>query len=187
MNWESTIVKSLNNWGTGHVNLVDFLANKFVYIAILLGVVTFIYSEIKHSTKPFWTPLNLRVTIAQGLLTVAFPVLVATIISEIFSKIWDRQRPFAANPEIKLLFPHASDGGFPSHHMVFTVALGVCVLTFHRNIGGVILALAIISGIFRVIAGIHYPSDVIFGILLGILIPVLFRKFLVLLHVSTRR
>jgi membrane-associated phospholipid phosphatase len=187
MNWESTVVLDLNKWGQNHANLVDFIANKFVYIAIALGLLTFVYSEIKHSTKPFWTTLNLRVTIAQGLLTVAFPVIIATVISEIFSKLWDRQRPFAANSEIKLLFPHANDGGFPSHHMVFTVALAICVLSFHRNVGVIILGLAVLSGIFRIIAGIHYPSDVVFGILLGALVPWLFAKFLTLIKVSTRR
>ena len=187
MNWETSIVKSWNTWGEGHASLVKFVANDFVYIAIALGVLTFFYSQIKHSTKPVLSPLNLRIILAEGLLGVAFPVIIATVVSEILSKIFDRARPFAAHSDIKLLFPHAADGGFPSHHMVFTMALAVCVLSFHRNIGTILVILTVVSGIFRVVAGIHYPTDIFVGMLIGAVVPALFKKFLDLLHISLNR
>jgi membrane-associated phospholipid phosphatase len=187
MNWETSIVKSWNTWGASHLSLVKFIANDFVYLAIALGLATFLYSQIKHSTKPFLSALNIRITIAEGLLGVAFPVIVATVLSEILSKLFDRARPFVAHPDIKLLFPHGTDGGFPSHHMVFTMALAVCVLSFHRNIGTILVIMTVLSGIFRVVAGIHYPTDIFVGILIGAIIPPLFKKFLDLLHISLKR
>ena len=52
MNFETSIVKSLNHWGAHHAGLVKFVANDFVYLAILLGVLTFLYIEIVNANAP---------------------------------------------------------------------------------------------------------------------------------------
>ena len=51
--------------------------------------------------------------------------------------------------------------------MTFTIALGVAVMFFSRKMGFAIIVLAIASGIARIAAGIHYPSDILAGALLG--------------------
>jgi membrane-associated phospholipid phosphatase len=71
--------------------------------------------------------------------------------------------------------------------MVFTVALALCVIGFHRNVGAIILILAIISGFGRMAAGIHYPTDLIVGFGLGLVVPYLFGKFLAKLKISRKR
>ena len=114
MNFETSIVKSLNNWGAHHAGLVKFVANDFVYLAILLGVLTFLYIEYKVAVKPLFSPFNIRKLIADGALWLALPMVVAVVLSELLSKAFDRARPFVAHPnEIKALFPHSMDGGFP--------------------------------------------------------------------------
>ena len=82
---------------------------------------------------------------------------------------------------------HANDGGMPSHHMVFTAALAYCVIGFHRNIGSVILLMALISGVGRMAAGIHYPTDLIVGFGIGLAVPYLFGKLLAALKISRKR
>ena len=186
MNWESSLVHNLNTWGVSHQSLVKLIANDFVYIAIALGIITFLYDQIRYSTKPFLSPLNIRVLITDGLLNLAFPVGLATIVSEIISKSVNRARPFITDGATNFL-NHANDGGMPSHHMVFTIALALCVIGFHRNIGVIILIMALISGVGRMAAGIHYPTDLIVGIGLGLLIPYLFDKFLDTLKISRKR
>ena len=186
MNWESSLVHSLNTWGLNHQSFTKLIANDFVYIAIVLGALTFLYDQVRYSTKPFLSPLNIKVLITDGLLNIAIPVGLATIISEIISKSVNRARPFISD-EVKNFLNHANDGGMPSHHMVFTIALAYCVIGFHRNIGIIILALALISGVGRMAAGIHYPTDIIVGIALGLLIPYLFGKFLTALKISRKR
>ena len=179
MNFETSIVKSLNHWGANHVGLVKFVANDFVYLAILLGLLTFLYIEWKVAVEPLFSAFNIRKVIADGALWLALPMVVAVVLSELLSKIFDRTRPFVAHPnEIKALFPHGADGGFPSHHMVFTVALAVCVIEMHDRVGWIVIAMAVISGIARVMAGIHYPSDIVVGILIGAVIPPLTAKVL---------
>ena len=188
MNWESSWVKHLNDWGVAHQSLTKLIANDFVYIVIAVGLLTFLYDQIRYSTKPFLSPLNIRVLITDGLLNIAIPVGLATFISEVISKTVDRARPFVSDSSfVKNFLNHAADGGMPSHHMVFTIALAYCVIGFHRNIGLIIFALALISGIGRIAAGIHYPTDVIVGIGVGLLIPYLFGKFLSALKISRKR
>ena len=85
MNWESSLVHSLNTWGLNHQSFTKLIANDFVYIAIVLGALTFLYDQIRYSTKPFLSPLNIKVLITDGLLNIAIPVGLATIISEIIS------------------------------------------------------------------------------------------------------
>ena len=187
MNWESSLVHYLNNWGVKNQDFVNLIANKFVYIAIALGFITFLYDQIRYSTKPFFSPLNIRVLITDGLLNLAFPVGLATLVAEIFSKYTDRARPFTFPNEAVNFLNHAADGGMPSHHMVFIVALSYCVIGFHRNIGVVILLMAIISGIGRMAAGIHSPTDLIVGIFIGVSVPYLFGKFLGKLKISRQR
>lgn len=186
MNWESSLVHNLNTWGLGHQSFVKLIANDFVYIAIALGLLTFIYDQIRYSTKPFLSPLNIRVMITNSLLNVAFPVGVATVFSEIISKSVNRARPFITDGANNFL-NHANDGGMPSHHMVFTVALAYCVIGFHRNVGIIILAMALLSGIGRMAAGINYPTDLIVGIALGLVVSYIYGKFLAKLKISRKR
>jgi membrane-associated phospholipid phosphatase len=186
MNWESTLVKNLNTWGVAHQGLTKLIANDFVYIAVALGLITFLYDQIRYSTKPFFSPLNIRELVTDGLLNITFPVGLAVLVSEIISKYVNRARPFVTD-NFNNFLKHSADGGMPSHHMVFTVALAYCVIGFHRNIGGVILALALFSGIGRMAAAIHYPTDIIVGFALGLLVPYLYGRALNKLKISRKR
>jgi membrane-associated phospholipid phosphatase len=186
MNWESSLVHHLNTWGVNHQAFVKFIANDFVYIAVIIGLLTFLYDQIRYSTKPFFSPLNIRVLITDSLLNIAFPVGISAIFSEIISKSVNRARPFVTDHATNFL-NHANDGGMPSHHMVFIVALGFCVVNFHRNIGIIILLMAVISGVGRLAAGIHYPTDLVVGIALGLAIPYIYGKLLNKLKISRKR
>ena len=77
---------------------------------------------------------------------------------------------------IKLLVLHGADGGMPSHHVVFMVAVAVMIYSIDRKMGYILLLITLISGIARVSAGIHYPSDILAGALLGWIIPTIYLR-----------
>ena len=114
MNWEGSLVHNLNSWGIHHQGFVKLISNDFVYIAIALGLLTFLYDQIRYSTKPFLSPLNIRVLITDGLLNLAIPVGLATFISEMISKSVNRARPFITDGATNFL-NHSNDGGMPKH------------------------------------------------------------------------
>lgn len=164
------ITRTLNHWGEHQVGLIKVAANDLVYLVIVLAGIWFV-TWMFRLHQPL---INVRTLftdmLLKGIMIFAIPVGVATVSSELISKFYVRQRPFIAMPGIKLLVPHGADGGMPSHHMVFMAAAVTIVHFYDRRFATILFALTLISGIARVSAGIHYPSDVIVGICLGWLV-----------------
>src|SRR3954469_8662079 len=107
---------------------------------------------------------ELRRTVVAAGLSAAVGLLVA----QLLSRVIDRPRPFVADPsQVHLFVPHPIDSGFPSDHATAAFAIGVAVLLRHRVAGIVVLVLAALLAVGRVAIGVHYPSDVLAGGLLG--------------------
>lgn len=60
-----------------------------------------------------------------------------------------------------------SSCGMPSGHAAFMFALATTMYSFDRKAGQILFMLAIITGVARVIAGVHYWYDIVGGALLG--------------------
>jgi undecaprenyl-diphosphatase len=98
---------------------------------------------------------------------------VALAIGQVVARLVDRPRPFVADPGAVHLFAHhVADPGFPSDHATAAFAIGVALLLRQRTWGIVVLVLASILAFGRVAMGVHYPSDVLAGALLGTLVAV---------------
>jgi len=79
-----------------------------------------------------------------------------------------RPRPFLVLPAHVLAGTPAHDPSFPSDHAAFTSAIGITLLLggmVKWGAAGLLGAFAI--GTSRVIVGVHYPSDVLGGVLVG--------------------
>ena len=120
---------------------------------------------------------RIKMAITDSFFTLGIPIGVAVIVSEGLSTIFDRARPFVANKEITLLVPHNADGGFPSHHMTVMVVIAVSLWFRNHNLGKILFSLALISGLARIGAGIHYPSDIIAGLVIGWISALLINRF----------
>ena len=83
--------------------------------------------------------------------------------------IYLRPRPFVAL-EIESLIDHAANGSLPSMHAVSAFVIGMVVWYTHKRVGRYVLALATITGVSRVMVGVHYPLDIVVGGILAILI-----------------
>ena len=179
MSIESSWVKTLNTWGENHLSLVRVCSNDLVYLVILLSALWFFAKVLRaHPIKSGWKDFIAKLLL-KGLVILAIPVAIATFISESISAIYLRQRPFVAVPNVKLLVPHGADGGMPSHHIVFMAALITTVFFYERRFATVLAILTLITGVARVIAGIHYPSDIVAGAVVGAGIAYIYRRALV--------
>ena len=89
------------------------------------------------------------------------------IIVEIIRFFWYRPRPFVGN-SVNLLLDHSANGSFPSGHAAFYFAFATVVFFCNKKIGTLLFLFAFLISVFRVFAGIHWPSDILAGALIGI-------------------
>ena len=100
------------------------------------------------------------------------------MITELIRFIWHRPRPFVAH-QVNQLIEHSASGSFPSGHIAFLFALAMTVYFFNIKIGWIFLCLSFLVGLARVFVGIHYPLDILGGIIVGIT-SVIFIRFLII-------
>lgn len=100
--------------------------------------------------------------------TIALTFIVYSVINLGLPQDW-RISPQLVADGIKPLIPHPLDNSFPSGHALFSAALFVGLFCFLRNRW--LLAITAILGLItvsaRVMGGVHYPLDIIGGLVFG--------------------
>ncbi|WP_235960237.1 undecaprenyl-diphosphatase [Paenibacillus silvestris] len=104
-----------------------------------------------------------RQMVAQSLISAC----VAFACSGIIGYFFYRDRPFVTHSVLQLI-EHPANTSFPSDHATGAFVIAASIWMFRRKEGAVWLALAACIAFSRVWTGIHYPSDVVAGALLGI-------------------
>ena len=164
---DTSLVHSLNSWALSHQQLVAIAANDLVYLVILLGGMWSLFHSYQY-IRPFAFSQFLVRGVIDGLFVLLIPVGVATMISELISRLYLRQRPFVSLPGIQLLSPHSPDGGMPSHHTVFMIGIATAIYIYNRSLGIILGLITLVSAVARVAAGIHFPTDILAGLVIGI-------------------
>ncbi|OGZ24232.1 MAG: hypothetical protein A2896_00065 [Candidatus Nealsonbacteria bacterium RIFCSPLOWO2_01_FULL_43_32] len=108
----------------------------------------------------FW---GKRRTILQAFMAV---VLARFGIVELIRLFWLRPRPFVEN-NVSLLLEH-NGASFPSGHAAFFFALSFIVYQYNKKAGIGFFVASFFISIARVFVGIHWPSDILAGALVGI-------------------
>lgn len=83
---------------------------------------------------------------------------------------WFRTRPYVSLDEIELLFYKATDPAFPSNPVAIGFAAGAAAWMVNRKFGYWLFAAALLYGFSRVYAGVFYPTDVLGGAAVGIIV-----------------
>ena len=93
------------------------------------------------------------------------------IIVTVFRYLINRPRPYETFQMDPVIPKDTKGKSFPSRHVFSAtmIAMTYLLLSPWAPLGWFLLAIAVCLGVVRVIGGIHYISDVVAGILLGVL------------------
>ncbi len=87
-----------------------------------------------------------------------------------------RSRPEYTLSNVRLLVPHQGSPSFPSNHAGNCFAAAVTLGFFFPSLSGVALFVALMVAYSRVYVGVHFPLDVMGGMLLGWIMALLVYK-----------
>ncbi len=169
MNWDYYLSNKINGLVGKSIildNLGIILAQYLAYILIAWVIIYILYRIIKHwDWKPFWL-ISLSVFLGRF------------VIVEIIRLIYYKPRPFISFPEIQTLINHSNSSSIPSGHATSFFALAIALYFLNKKLGITMFILASLIGIARIFVGVHYPLDILTGILIGILSGIFVFKIL---------
>ncbi|MCH7551998.1 phosphatase PAP2 family protein [Patescibacteria group bacterium] len=143
-------------------SIIVFLGEYLAYI-LAAGVLVFWWQNRKTHPKFLWQ-------------AIAAAILSRGIITEAVRLFWERPRPFIEN-NMAPLIEHAASSSFPSGHAAFFFALGTILWFYNKKAGTLfLLGAAILSGA-RVLAFLHWPSDILAGAVIGIVSAIVIMQF----------
>ena len=93
--------------------------------------------------------------------------LVAWVFAHIVKGFIPASRPFEINGRAPLTFTFPDSGSFPSGHSAFVFAMAIAVFLHNKRLGIVYLILAMLVGLGRIFANVHFPVDILMGAILG--------------------
>lgn len=101
-------------------------------------------------------------------LIAGFAAVFAYATNYLISLVYFRVRPFAALMDVhQLIVKEATEKSFPSDHAALAFAIAIAVLLAHRKWGVAMLVMAVLVAFGRVFVGVHYPTDILVGALVG--------------------
>jgi len=121
-----------------------------------------------------WIAMTVVMLFFKQTRKMAISMIFALMLSVIFTNLIiknavGRVRPYVVNDGLSLIVKAATDASFPSGHTTASFAAAVAFFMHRKKAGIPMLILAALIGISRLYVNIHYPTDVIIGVVLGIL------------------
>lgn len=142
----------LSIWGDA---LIVFFARWYFYIVLAV----FVYAA--------WQGYR---GIASNLYNYAVALIAALIarfgVAEIIRYFYHHDRPYVAIAGLPHLLTDNAYS-FPSGHTIFLFALGAVSHFFNKKLAYFLYVSGLVIGLARVAAGVHYPSDIVGGIIIG--------------------
>jgi undecaprenyl-diphosphatase len=151
-----------------HVSGSEFLKG----IAIVTVYWYLLFEHAKQQTEP--NKVEARATLLTVLILVVPAMVVARALAGMLPY---RERPFF-DPALHFQWPYNVDAdqfirwsSFPSDHAALFAALAMGIFFYSRRVGAAVFAyVVLVTFVPRIYMGYHWPSDILAGLALGILV-----------------
>lgn len=159
MNIDWTVTAALNAWA-GRSAVLDALGIGLAQYALGLFGVLLIAAWV-------WPgPIERRRARQRYVLGAVLALGGALLTAHLLGVFFYRARPFVDHA-VTLLIDHPPDASFPSDHLAVAGALIVALWPILRRTRWLWLGLSAAIGLARLFVGVHYPTDILGGFLLG--------------------
>jgi undecaprenyl-diphosphatase len=98
-----------------------------------------------------------------------FSALLALGINMLIGFAWFRNRPYVDHPEVHQVIATTPDASFPSDHAAGSFSIAAGILVARPLAGKILTVLAVLLSLSRLYVGVHYPTDVLGGMLIGLI------------------
>ena len=147
----------------------------FIQSSMRTGFMDYIMPIISHMGDAglIWIVLSIGLIIHKKTRKIGLVIIIALVLNGIICNIIlkpmvGRIRPFDVNTSIKLLINKPSDFSFPSGHTSASFVVASVLFFRKSKLFVPSLILGILIGFSRLYLYVHYPSDVLAGLILGI-------------------
>jgi undecaprenyl-diphosphatase len=172
------------------MNILTLDKSLFLFINGFVGKFFPFDSLIKLVVNEYFVPVTLALILLylwfvpsketsknqKNVLIASISVGLVDLIIELANRLFVRVRPFT-ELHANLLFYKPTDPSFPSNAATVSFAIATAIFLANKKIGAAALIIAGFYAFSRVYAGVHYPSDVLSGALLGVATTYFISKF----------
>jgi undecaprenyl-diphosphatase len=127
----------------------------------------------------FWPKKDViknRIMVMSAVISV---VLSRLIFTEIIRFFYHRARPYVIlETAKKLIAENQNYASFPSGHAAFFFALAMGIYLYNKKLGIWYFVGAVLMGLARIFVGVHWPSDILGGALVGIISGVIVSRII---------
>lgn len=156
MLWEFHILNALQNM---HNSVLNFIIITFSTLGEA-GIIWILFSVILILNKKY------RICGILALITLGFNYVIGDLI---IKNIVQRERPCIVKPIYDMIVNIPSSYSFPSGHTSSSFAVATSIFFWNKKMGKIAYVIASIIAFSRMYLYVHFPTDIIGGIILGVI------------------
>jgi len=147
---------------------------------LLDQIMVFIFNDIVGDKGQLWVYVGILLLIFPKTrkcgICVLLSYLLAYVTGDILKDLIARPRPFMVDDTVSLLIKKSTSYSCPSVHSALAFASASSIYQRFKKPGTFVLIFAALVAFSRMYSFVHYPSDILFGAVLGIAVGFVVKK-----------